>query len=186
MPFCQPRRRARPRADRRTGKPRRSNYPGRPFSNLGPHRRPGSRRSRPCSTSRVNSAGGCRHRLRTFTPQARRTGLAQCQRAVICRQSHQPRRPVARIINACRASSIRRSRTAHLKAIGLWEGFFGVANLISRDHVPELSLPSHCDVGGFRTDRHAAVATDRHGSERACERSCLRRVWQWTQRRLNG
>ncbi len=35
------------------------------------------------------------------------------------------------------------AETAHLKAIGLWEGFFGVANLISRDALAELSLPSH-------------------------------------------
>lgn len=35
------------------------------------------------------------------------------------------------------------AETAHLKTIGLWEGFFGVANLISSDSRPELSLPSH-------------------------------------------
>ncbi|MEX2286051.1 MAG: cobalamin biosynthesis protein P47K, partial [Planctomycetaceae bacterium] len=38
------------------------------------------------------------------------------------------------------------AETAHLKTIGLWEGFFGVANLISSDSEPELSLPSNCDV----------------------------------------
>lgn len=32
---------------------------------------------------------------------------------------------------------------AHLKTIGLWEGFFGVANLISSDTDVRLSLPSH-------------------------------------------
>jgi hypothetical protein len=31
--------------------------------------------------------------------------------------------------------------TAHLKVIGLWERFFGVANLVSSDSNPELSLP---------------------------------------------
>ena len=35
------------------------------------------------------------------------------------------------------------AETAHLKVIGLWEGFFGVANLTSRDALAELSLPSH-------------------------------------------
>ena len=49
---------------------------------------------------------------------------------------------------------------AHLKIIGLSEGFFGVANLISRDHVPELSLPSHCDVREFELIVNARVATD--------------------------
>ncbi len=38
------------------------------------------------------------------------------------------------------------AEAAHLKTIGLWEGFFGVANLISSDVRPELSLPSRCDV----------------------------------------
>ena len=52
------------------------------------------------------------------------------------------------------------AETAHLKTIGLWEGFFGVANLISRDHVPELSLPSHCEVREFELIVNARVATD--------------------------
>lgn len=52
------------------------------------------------------------------------------------------------------------AETAHLKAIGLWEGFFGVANLISRDHVPELSLPSNCTVREFDLIVNARVATD--------------------------
>lgn len=52
------------------------------------------------------------------------------------------------------------AETAHLKAIGLWEGFFGVANLISREHVPELSLPSNCNVREFDLIVNARVATD--------------------------
>jgi Ni2+-binding GTPase involved in maturation of urease and hydrogenase len=52
------------------------------------------------------------------------------------------------------------AETAHLKAIGLWEGFFGVANLISREHLPELSLPSHCAVRDFDLIVNARVATD--------------------------
>lgn len=52
------------------------------------------------------------------------------------------------------------AETAHLKAIGLWEGFFGVANLISREHVPELSLPSNCNVQEFDLIVNARVATD--------------------------
>lgn len=38
------------------------------------------------------------------------------------------------------------AETAHLKAIGLWEGFYGVANLISSDTAPLLSLPSNCQA----------------------------------------
>lgn len=61
---------------------------------------------------------------------------------------------MARTLNAAGAE------TAHLKTIGLWEGFFGVANLISRDHVPELSLPSNCSVREFDLIVNARVATD--------------------------
>ncbi len=38
------------------------------------------------------------------------------------------------------------AETAHVKTIGLWEGFFGVSNLISSENEPELSLPSNCKV----------------------------------------
>jgi G3E family GTPase len=50
--------------------------------------------------------------------------------------------------------------TAHLKVIGLWEGFFGVANLVSRDSEPELSLPSHSRVREADLIVNARVATD--------------------------
>lgn len=52
------------------------------------------------------------------------------------------------------------AETAHLKTIGLWEGFFGVANLISGDSRPELSLPSHCDVKEVDLIVNARVACD--------------------------
>src|SRR5262249_41665231 len=38
------------------------------------------------------------------------------------------------------------AEVAHLKAIGLWEASFGVANLVSSATQPELSLPSHGNV----------------------------------------
>ncbi|EAQ81190.1 GTP-binding protein [Blastopirellula marina] len=38
------------------------------------------------------------------------------------------------------------AETAHLKTIGLWEGFYGVANLVSSDTAPILSLPSNCQA----------------------------------------
>ncbi|MFI4874450.1 MAG: GTP-binding protein, partial [Blastopirellula sp. JB062] len=38
------------------------------------------------------------------------------------------------------------AETAHLKTIGLWEGFYGVANLVSRETAPTLSLPSNCQT----------------------------------------
>jgi len=50
--------------------------------------------------------------------------------------------------------------TAHLKVIGLWEGFFGVANLVSNDSKPELSLPSHSRVREVDLIVNARVATD--------------------------
>ena len=52
------------------------------------------------------------------------------------------------------------AETAHLKAIGLWEGFFGVANLISSDSEVELSLPSTCEVGTVDVIVNARVAVD--------------------------
>jgi hypothetical protein len=52
------------------------------------------------------------------------------------------------------------AETAHLKTIGLWEGFFGVANLISSQSQPELSLPSHCVVSELDLIVNARVACD--------------------------
>lgn len=52
------------------------------------------------------------------------------------------------------------AETAHLKAIGLWEGFFGVANLISSHTPPELSLPSNCQVQDCDVIVNARVACD--------------------------
>ena len=52
------------------------------------------------------------------------------------------------------------AETAHLKTIGLWEGFFGVANLISSDTEPELSLASNCDVQEIDLIVNARVACD--------------------------
>jgi G3E family GTPase len=52
------------------------------------------------------------------------------------------------------------AETAHLKTIGLWEGFFGVANLISSDTEPELSLPSNCEVKDVDVIVNARVACD--------------------------
>jgi G3E family GTPase len=49
---------------------------------------------------------------------------------------------------------------AHLKAIGLWEGTFGVANLVSNRTVPELSLPSRVRVSEADIIINARVATD--------------------------
>lgn len=49
---------------------------------------------------------------------------------------------------------------AHLKAIGLWEGFFGVANLIASTMTPELSLPSKCTVKDVDLVVNARVACD--------------------------
>jgi Ni2+-binding GTPase involved in maturation of urease and hydrogenase len=52
------------------------------------------------------------------------------------------------------------AEVAHLKAIGLWEGFFGVANLVSSAARAELSLPSRCDVREADVIVNARVAID--------------------------
>jgi G3E family GTPase len=52
------------------------------------------------------------------------------------------------------------AETAHVKAIGLWEGFFGVANLVSSEDDPELSLPSNCQVKSIDVIVNARVACD--------------------------
>ncbi len=49
---------------------------------------------------------------------------------------------------------------AHLKTIGLWEGFYGVANLVSSDSPPELSLASNCQVRDANLIVNTRVATD--------------------------
>jgi Ni2+-binding GTPase involved in maturation of urease and hydrogenase len=49
---------------------------------------------------------------------------------------------------------------AHLKAIGLWEGSFGVANLISSQTAVELSLPSRVAVREADVIVNARVAAD--------------------------
>lgn len=52
------------------------------------------------------------------------------------------------------------AETAHLKTIGLFEGFYGVANLVSSDSQPELSLPSNCSTREANVIVNARVAVD--------------------------
>jgi G3E family GTPase len=52
------------------------------------------------------------------------------------------------------------AETAHLKTIGLWEGSYGVANLVSSWTATELSLPSNCQVGEANVVVNARVAID--------------------------
>ena len=49
---------------------------------------------------------------------------------------------------------------AHLKTIGLWEGFFGVANLISSENAAELSLASNRSVKAADVIVNARVACE--------------------------
>ncbi len=51
------------------------------------------------------------------------------------------------------------AETAHLKTIGLWEGFHGVANLVSSDSPAELSLSSDCCTRQADIVVNARVAT---------------------------
>jgi len=64
------------------------------------------------------------------------------------------------------------AETAHLKTIGLWEGFFGVANLVNSKTEPELSLPSNCDVQEVDLIVNARVACDPEELEQVV-RSCV-------------
>ena len=50
--------------------------------------------------------------------------------------------------------------TAHLKAIGTRDGYFGVANLVSGDSEPTLSLPSGQSVDGAEVTVNARVGGD--------------------------
>jgi Ni2+-binding GTPase involved in maturation of urease and hydrogenase len=52
------------------------------------------------------------------------------------------------------------AETAHLKAIGLWDGNYAVANLVSSFTQPELSLPSQSTVPSANLVINARVATD--------------------------
>lgn len=52
------------------------------------------------------------------------------------------------------------AETAHVKAIGLWEGAYAVVNLTSRDASPELSLPSQASAPRAELVVNARVAVD--------------------------
>ncbi|MFM7846552.1 MAG: GTP-binding protein [Planctomycetota bacterium] len=52
------------------------------------------------------------------------------------------------------------AETAHLKVIGIWEGFYGVANLVSNATEPALSLPSSCETRQADIVVNARVAID--------------------------
>ncbi len=52
------------------------------------------------------------------------------------------------------------AEVAHLKVIGLWEGFFGVANLVSSETPAMLSLPSRCRTKRAEVVVNARVAID--------------------------
>jgi hypothetical protein len=65
------------------------------------------------------------------------------------------------IINDLRAAFIQQqAEAAHLKAIGLSDGFHGVANLISNDLPAELSLPAECQTARADLVVNARVAMD--------------------------
>ncbi|MBW3597596.1 MAG: cobalamin biosynthesis protein P47K [Planctomycetes bacterium] len=61
------------------------------------------------------------------------------------------------------------AETAHLKAIGLWEGYHGVANLVSRDAPAELSLASDCRTKIADVVINARVATSPDSLQRHVE-----------------
>jgi hypothetical protein len=73
---------------------------------------------------------------------------------------------------------------AHLKVVGLGEGSFGVANLVSSATVPELSLPSHSQTTEADVIVNARVAVDpdvlAQQVQRAVEAACVPRGAQPT------
>jgi G3E family GTPase len=81
------------------------------------------------------------------------------------------------------------AEAAHLKAIGLWEGAFGVANLVSNDSRPELSLPSHTRTAEADVILNARVALDpaalelhvRQAVNEVCRQRDAQAVFQRTQ-----
>lgn len=70
------------------------------------------------------------------------------------------------------------AETAHLKSIGLWEGFHGVANLVASDAPAELSLPSGCKTrtADIVVNARVAVAPEvlQHHVESAIKTACDR------------
>jgi hypothetical protein len=62
------------------------------------------------------------------------------------------------IITRLQASLPAGAEVAHLKAIGLSEGLFGVANLVASGARPELSLPSREEAAWFDLIVNARVA----------------------------
>jgi hypothetical protein len=52
------------------------------------------------------------------------------------------------------------AETAHLKAIGMSEGFYAVANLVSSETEPQLSLASNCQTTNANVVVNARVAVD--------------------------
>ena len=58
------------------------------------------------------------------------------------------------------------AETAHLKIIGLWEGYYAVANLVSRESQPELSLASGCQTEQADLVINARVACDPENLEK--------------------
>ncbi|MBP85260.1 MAG: cobalamin biosynthesis protein P47K [Planctomycetaceae bacterium] len=94
------------------------------------------------------------------------------------------------IINRLRTAFIQRNaEAAHLKAIGLWDGSHGVANLISNDLPAELSLPAECETTQADLVVNARVALDpqllaeevQHAVEGAAQTASASITWRQTQ-----
>jgi hypothetical protein len=63
------------------------------------------------------------------------------------------------------------AETAHLKTIGLWEGFHGVANLVSSESPAELSLSSDCCTRQADIVVNARVATSPESLQQMTEQA---------------
>ncbi len=78
------------------------------------------------------------------------------------------------------------AETAHLKIIGMWEGHHAVANLVSSDSPPTLSIPSSCQTRSADVVVNARVATAPEVLEQlvreAMTAACAERVATFTVR----
>lgn len=94
------------------------------------------------------------------------------------------------MINRLRTAFVQQNaEAAHLKAIGLWEGFHGVANLISNEMPAELSLPAECETRRADLVVNARVALDpqllaeevKRAVEDAAQKAGASVTWRQTQ-----
>ena len=88
-------------------------------------------------------------------------GWLNCQASLVSDQSFDLDRWLIALLQRLQSEFDRvDAETAHLKVIGMSEGYYAVANLVSSDTEPTLSLPSHAKVRQAQLVINARVAID--------------------------